>query len=277
MHRFKDKVAIVTGGASGIGREMGKQLGAAGATVVLADLNEELAAESAAQIQSAGGQARAIALDVRNAEKVQALVHDTARVHGRLDYLFNNAGIAVFGELQSMTNDDWTKLIDTNIRGVVHGVQAAYPLMIKQGFGHIVNTASIAGLAPSPGFTAYSMTKHAVVGLSLGLQGEAKAHGVKVSAICPGFIDTPLKTNTIMRGINFDEKLQAQIPFVAVDRCVSDALRGVLANKTIIVVTGHARMIHLLYRMFLVMMQAIVGMRTRKAMAQSAISASSTD
>lgn len=117
MHRFKDKIAIVTGGASGIGRELGKQLGAAGATVVLADLDEELAAESAAQIQSAGGKARAIALDVRNAEKVQALVSDTVRAHGRIDYLFNNAGVAVFGEAQSMTHEDWAKLIDTNIWG----------------------------------------------------------------------------------------------------------------------------------------------------------------
>jgi NADP-dependent 3-hydroxy acid dehydrogenase YdfG len=94
-----------------------------------------------------------VPIDVRDQEKMHALVKETAATHGRLDYIFNNAGIAIFGETQELSGDDWTRLIDVNIRGVVHGVQAAYPIMIKQGFGHIVNTASLAGLAPSPGFT----------------------------------------------------------------------------------------------------------------------------
>lgn len=149
--------------------------------------------------------------------------------------------------------------------------------MIKQGFGHIVNTASIAGLVPTPGFTAYSMTKHAVVGLSKGLEGEAKAHGVKVSAICPGFVDTPLKASTVQRGVKIAKALEARLPFVAVDRCVRDALRGVLAGKTIIVVTGHARLFHWLYRMFPGATQALVGLQTRRTIAQSAISAPRAD
>lgn len=246
---FRNKVAVVTGGASGIGRALGERLAGAGAAVVLADKNGSLAAEVAEAIAAAGGTAQAATVDVTRADAVKALVDETAQRYGRLDYMFNNAGIAVIGEARDATLDDWQAIVDVNIRGVIHGVVAAYPLMIRQGSGHIVNTASLAGLIPAPGFVAYSMSKHAVVGLSTSLRAEAEAHGVRVSAVCPGFIDTPIVDNA--RYVNVDrERLIDNVPvkFYSADACARDILRGVADNEPIVVVTGHAKMLSRVWR-----------------------------
>jgi len=104
--------------------------------------------------------------------------------------MVNNAGIGVGGEASELTLAHWERVIDVNLRGVIHGVHAAYPVMIAQRSGHIVNTASLAGLMPSPWLTPYAMTKHAVVGLTLSLRAKAAAHGVRVTAVCPGVVDT---------------------------------------------------------------------------------------
>jgi NAD(P)-dependent dehydrogenase (short-subunit alcohol dehydrogenase family) len=182
----------VTGAASGIGRALAGELAQRGCEVVLADLQVALAKEVASRIRAAGGTARAIKIDVTDFPAVKKLVKETARRTGRLDYIFNNAGIVIGGGVDLYGIDDWNKVIDVNIRGVVNGIQAAYPIMLAQGFGHIVNTASMAGLMPGPGNTVYTMTKHGVVGLSTSLRGEAAAKGVRVSVICPGVIQTPI-------------------------------------------------------------------------------------
>jgi NAD(P)-dependent dehydrogenase (short-subunit alcohol dehydrogenase family) len=246
MNAFRDKVAIVTGGASGIGRALGGELVRGGARVVLADVNGD-GVEQAARAMSAAG---AATVDVTDAAAVERLVNETAERHGRLDYMFNNAGIAILGNARLMTLADWNRLIDVNVRGVVHGVSAAYPLMIRQGFGHIVNTASVAGLVPTPGGTGYALTKHAVVGLSLSLREEAAAFGVKVSVVCPGFVDTPIKDAARLLGAD-KESVLANMPvkLYPADACARDALRGVARNRGVIVVTTPAKVGWLLYRL----------------------------
>jgi NAD(P)-dependent dehydrogenase (short-subunit alcohol dehydrogenase family) len=189
---FKDAVAIVTGGASGLGRVLGEGLARRGAYVVLADLQKDLAEEVADGIRSRGGKADAFLLDVKDFGAVESLVNETAKAHGRLDYIFNNAGIAVGGEARYYKMDDWYHIYDVNLRGVTHGVQAAYQVMLRQGFGHIVNTASMAGLLPTPFTVSYGTTKHAVVGLSTSLRIEAAEAGIRVSALCPGYIRTAI-------------------------------------------------------------------------------------
>jgi NAD(P)-dependent dehydrogenase (short-subunit alcohol dehydrogenase family) len=181
------RTAIVTGGGSGIGEALSRALAARGDTVVVADIDGANAERVAGDI---GGTAAKV--DVRDAGAVQALVDDTVASYGRLDLIFNNAGIGVGGDALELTVAHWDRIIDINLRGVVHGVQAAYPVMARQGSGHIVNTASIAGLMAPAYMAPYVAVKHAVVGLSMSLRGEAKAHGVNVTAVCPGWTDTAI-------------------------------------------------------------------------------------
>src|SRR5947209_15532058 len=187
------RVVIVTGGGSGIGEALCRAFAARGDSVVVADIDGASAERVAGDI---GAQANAAKVDVRDAAAVQALVDDTVAQHGRLDVMVNNAGIAVGGETLELTLAHWDRIIDINLRGVVHGVQAAYPVMAKQRSGHIVNTASMAGLTTPAYLAPYVAVKHAVAGLSLSLREEAKAHGVNVTVVCPFWIDTPILDST---------------------------------------------------------------------------------
>jgi NAD(P)-dependent dehydrogenase (short-subunit alcohol dehydrogenase family) len=203
---FKGAIAIVTGGASGIGRALAEELARRGSEVILADLQYELAQEVASRISAAGGKATIKQVDVTDFFAVETLVQETVNRTGRLDYMFNNAGIGIAGEVWLHRIEDWDRIIDVNLRGVVNGVQAAYPVMFKQGFGHIVNTSSMAALAPFPFEVAYVATKYAVVGLSTAMRIESISRGIRVSVICPGVIRTP-----ILRGGKYGKTL-ADIP-----------------------------------------------------------------
>jgi NAD(P)-dependent dehydrogenase (short-subunit alcohol dehydrogenase family) len=186
------RCAIVTGGSSGIGRALAIELAASGVEVVLADRQVELAEEVASEIRARGGNAVVVELDVRDADRFREVAQTTVSRAGRLDYLFNNAGIGVGGEARDFDRADWDDVIDVNLRGIAYGVLAAYPLMIAQGHGHIVNTASVAGLTAAPLQISYTATKHAVVGLSRALRLEAARYGVRVSVVCPGPVRTPI-------------------------------------------------------------------------------------
>ncbi len=184
--------AIVTGGASGIGRALSIELAKRGTHVTVADRQHDLAEQVAGEIRGQGNHATAVDLDVRDPQQFQKVVDETLERSGRLDYLFNNAGIGVAGEIRDYELADWYDVFDVNLRGVIHGIHAAYPKMIEQGAGHIINTASMAGLAASSLSGSYAATKHAVVGLSKALRTEASGYGVRVSVLCPGPVRTPI-------------------------------------------------------------------------------------
>ena len=263
MGIFAEKSVIVTGGASGIGRAVSEELARRGAFVTLADVNAELLEETAGSIAEAGGRAKAAVLDVTDPEAVKKLVDDTVADHGKLDYIFNNAGVAVFGEAHTFSEKDWRRVIDTNLYGVVNGVSAAYPVMIKQGFGHIVNTASVAGLVPVPGLISYIASKFGVVGLSNALRVEGADLGVKVSVVCPGLIDTPMKNSKL---IGFDrEKMLAAAPsLLPAEKCARVIVNGVERNKAIIVVTAEAKFFWLLQRISPGLLRGFLRLANRK-------------
>ena len=240
---FQNQIAIVTGGASGIGRALCEELTRRGAVVAVADINYEGAQAVASAIAANGGRATAALLDVTRAENVERLVEDTVRTHGRLDYMFNNAGIGVAGEVRDLSLDHWRKCIDINLWGVIYGTTAAYAAMLRQGSGHIVNTASAAGLIGEPGLAPYSVTKSAVVALSTALRAEAEALGVRVSVVCPGYVDTAIYENAIGAKIDKDEFL-AKLPvrLVTAPDAARAILRGVERNEAIIVFPFYARL-----------------------------------
>ena len=252
---FDGAVAIITGGASGIGRALSEALGRRGASVILADRQAALAQEVAAGIRERGGQASAVELDVTDFTAVDQLVRATAQAQGRLDYMFNNAGIAIGGEVRVCHIEDWAAVLNVNLHGVVNGVQAAYPVMLSQGYGHIVNTASMAGLLPMPAAVSYATTKHAVVGLSKSLRIEAAPYGVRVSVLCPGFIRTP-----ILYGGKYGKQLQpippeVQEKFIRQYRPMDPAvfaekvLDALARNKPLIIVPGWWRLLWWLSRL----------------------------
>jgi NAD(P)-dependent dehydrogenase (short-subunit alcohol dehydrogenase family) len=252
INRFESKVAIVTGGASGIGRALCEELARRGAAmVVVADTNAERAAQAASTITMDGGQARAAYLDVSRAKDVQRLIDDTLSEYGRLDFMFNNAGIAIGGEVRDLALEHWQRILAVNLWGVIYGTVAAYQAMIRQGFGHIVNTASLGGLIPEPMATPYATAKHAVVGLSTSLRAEAADLGVKVSVVCPGFVQTRALDAAMYVGIRREDAIaeMSSMRMMAATNCARVVLRGVERNKAIITDGALTRLLWWLHRL----------------------------
>jgi NAD(P)-dependent dehydrogenase (short-subunit alcohol dehydrogenase family) len=245
MAFFLDKVAIVTGGASGLGRGLSEALCAEGARVIIADIDLEKAQSLADALAREGHHAQAAELDVTREEQVDALVQSVVHEHGKLDLMINNAGIGVGGEFQDIGPETWRRVVDINLLGAVYGTQSAYRQMCAQGSGHIVNIASLWGLCGGVLQTAYCATKHALVGMSQGLRAEAKDLGVKVQVVCPGYLDTGLFDTAIYSESLDPDDVRERVPFTFIDveTAVRRILRGIRRNRAIIVFPFYVRFI----------------------------------
>lgn len=244
---WNETIALVTGGASGIGRALTTELIHRGARVVVADVNAAAAGELA---RSLGERASSVRLDVRDAAAFHSVIADAVLQFGRMDLLVNNAGIGVAGDAHRFHLEHWQRVLDINLHGVIHGIQAVYPRMVAQGSGQIVNVASLAGLGPAPFLLPYATSKAAVVGLSRTLRIEAAAHGVKVNVVCPSAIDTPL-LDALNPGdlpdVGWVPDIRRYLtsmsgaPYPA-DRFARETLDAVERNEAVIVIPGKARL-----------------------------------
>jgi len=196
MDELEGKVAVITGGASGIGLATARALAAEGMKLVLADIEKDPLDRVVAEFVATGHEAIGVQTDVGDRAQVESLAQHTWERFGGAHVLFNNAGVALSGLIQDMTHADWEWLMRVNLWGVIHGVESFVPRMIEQGEGgHIVSTASFAGLVPNSGLGVYCVTKYGVVGLSECLYRDVSAHNIGVSVLCPMQVGTNIGTS----------------------------------------------------------------------------------
>ncbi len=216
--RFKNKVVVVTGAAGGIGSAICRRFADEGATVIVTDAHAEGAAEVAAAIRAAGGAAHAVAADIATGEGCKGLVAEVLAQHGRIDVLCNNAGINRRGNLLSLSEDDWHLSFAVNLDAMFHLCRAVLPGMIASGGGAIVNTASQWGLYPAPNHIAYNVTKAAVASFTQNLARDYAPNKVRVNAVCPGEIHTPMLEAGVKRSGRTIADLDRLVPFGRIGR-----------------------------------------------------------
>lgn len=196
MKEFQGKVAVVTGAASGIGKALAKAFGARGMRVVLADIEEKSLEAAADEVRAAGAEALAVVTDVADEGSVSALADAAFHQFGAVHVLCNNAGVLLVGPMIEAGKQDWEWILNVNLWGVIHGIRAFVPRMIASGeAGHIVNTASMAGMVPPDNHGIYNVSKFAVVGLTESLARDLRHTKLGVSMLCPGVVDTGIFTS----------------------------------------------------------------------------------
>ena len=234
-HPFKPKIAIITGAATGLGAAIARELSAAGTHVIVADIDLEKARATAVEI---GGEA--VPLDVSDAAQVEALVRKTKTEHGSLDLMVNNAGITNCGEILDLPLNEWRRVLDVNLWGVITGSVAAYSVMAKQRSGYIINIGSIAASLHNTLFGPYVTSKCGVLGFSKVLSIEAEGQGVHVSVVSPGNMKTRMVS---------EDKLGWYTPAVAIEDAARRILMGAAEHKRIIIFPRYARIIDRLERL----------------------------
>jgi NAD(P)-dependent dehydrogenase (short-subunit alcohol dehydrogenase family) len=205
------KVGVVTGAGSGIGRATALALAERGANLAICDVDDVGLAQTADRIKALGREVLSQTVDVAQADAMEAFAQATRSALGRVDIVVNNAGIGMAGLFVDVPLEAWTKILGINISGVIHGCHAFLPGMIEaDAGGHIVNIASMAGYCQAPGMTAYGTTKFGVLGFSECLRAELSLHGIGVTAVCPGVINTAIVRTSKMYGLNEDPELREQ-------------------------------------------------------------------
>lgn len=249
---WHQKTVLITGAASGIGKALATDMIRRGAIVWLADLNPAVQAVA----QSLGENARHLVFDVADFSSWQDAVSQVLARDSQLDFLFNNAGIGFGCDAVDLTHAHYERYIDVNLRSVTHSTALVYPLMVKQGHGTIVNTASMGGLIPSPLMAPYAMTKHAVVGLSESLRLEARSKGVRVITLCPGSVNTPMFDATGIAGLPVRKATDLRAYTREADTSCTpehfarNALDDIEKNRTLIMYPKLMRIIVWIYRHF---------------------------
>jgi len=261
---FAGKTVLLTGAGSGIGRSLALHLLECGAKVYAADM-DAAGLDGLATEANANGRLVPRVLDVTDRADYGRWVGECLVTDGSIDYLFNNAGVTWLGEAHKVPFDRWRWLLDINLMGVLNGIMQVYPVMVKQGRGHIVSTGSIAGVTGYATASAYTMAKKAVIGMSDSLASEAKAYGVKVTVVCPGYVNSNIFTQDRVVGANVTEVLDdLPAPMMTPDDAARRYLAGVATGKRRVVFPANARFLWTLARWTPVLLRPIQERLMRK-------------
>ena len=242
IQQFSDKVALVTGGASGLGRVSALALAKEGAKVVVSDVAVSEGEATVQMITAAGGQAVFVKADVTKSTEVEAMVQATVKAFGRLDFALNNAGIdGVRARTADYPEEVWQQVIALNLTGVFLCLKFELPVMVKQGSGVIINMASVAGVTGFPGHAAYTASKHGVIGLTKTAALDYAKAGIRVNAICPAYTRTPMLTRMLEKNPEFEEKLISRVPLRRLGTAEEIAQAVIyLCSDAAAFITGHS-------------------------------------
>jgi NAD(P)-dependent dehydrogenase (short-subunit alcohol dehydrogenase family) len=253
---FAAKAALVTGAASGIGRETALAFARAGADLIICDVNERGLEETAAAIRALGRPVLARRVDVSRAEEMRAFAAAVHREREAVDVLMNNAGVGLGAGFVDTSLEDWEWIVAINLWGVVHGCHFFVPPMVaRRRGGHVVNVSSAAGYLATAQLAAYSTTKFAVFGLSEALRDELAPHGIGVTTVCPGIINTPITTSARMRGASATSEARAALIEMyrrrnyGPERVAANILKAVARNRAVAPVSAEAWLIYVLKRL----------------------------
>lgn len=248
---YKDKIVLVTGGNSGIGRELVRQLAEDGAVVTAWGRNAETGQSLVEELTASGHPVSFDIVDVQDPLQVEEGMNGVLQHHGRIDYVFHSAGIILGGEVRDHSIDQVRAIMNTNVLGTSHVDFYAYRIMTDQGYGHLINLSSGAGIFPVPLMGVYSASKFAVLGLSEVLRMEGKALGVKVSAVAPGLVDTPIYEEAMYSRTDKSktlDTLKKSLYMIQPDLAARIILRGTRRNQAVISTQFYVRLTWLAYR-----------------------------
>lgn len=245
---FKNKLVVITGASSGIGRALAQAFASEGARLFLTATHEARLSGVAEECARLGANVSTYAADVSAFEQMQALFAKVVEEQGTPDILINNAGVVMAGELVAVDVEDWRRLFDINVMGVVHGLKLFLPAMIGRGSGHVVNISSAAGLFAPPLMSTYCATKFAVVGLSDSLRREVSRHGIGVTCVCPGTTRTPIQHKVKLVGRSSTERGQKQVrnlfetSSLTADDVAQKTLAGIRRNDPLVLIGKDAQL-----------------------------------
>lgn len=267
MQDLRGKKVLVTGAASGIGRELALAFAAEEATLLLADIDETGLEETARMLDGMKVHCRSYVVDISDRRQVGDMATKVREEFGGLDVLVNNAGVFVWADVADTTLEDWDWIVGVNLWGPIHTINAFLPGMIERKGGNIVNVASLGGLVTMPTVGAYSATKFGLVGLTETLQHELRPHGIAVTLVCPGNIRTPIIDHVKVRGYDREKlaKLSYGImPRMAADKAAAIILKGVKRGRAMVVLTPSAHIMWYIKRLSPALYRTVLGSPMQK-------------
>ncbi|MBC7247485.1 MAG: SDR family NAD(P)-dependent oxidoreductase [Actinobacteria bacterium] len=267
MHDLRGKTALITGAASGLGRELAFALAREEAVVLLVDVDEPALVETSGLLEGMGARNRPYVVDVSDREQVGAMAVKVQEEFGGLDVLINNAGVFVWADFADTTLEDWEWLMGVNLWGPILTINAFLPGMIERKSGHIVNIASLGGLVTMPTLSGYSTTKFGLVGLTETLQHELEPHGIAVTLVCPGNIRTPIVDHIKVRGYNREKLTKMSygvMPRMSADKAAAIILKGMKKGRSLVILTPMAHFMYLVKRLSPNLYRVMLGRPMRK-------------